>query len=101
LKDEELLDALVNLARNLEFDVRFDRGSFRDGCCRIQKGNIIVLNRTSPTPRKVAALAQALSDQPLDGVFLLPAVREAIEKTKTMKPQLLRALRPTPRRHHG
>lgn len=86
MKDEELLSNMVDLAKSLQFDVRFDRGSFRDGSCRVENKNIIVLNRSSPAARKVAALAQALSDQSLEGVFLLPAVREAIDRAKTMEP---------------
>lgn len=95
MKEEELLSILVDLARSLQFDVRFDRGSFRDGSCRTQNRKIIVLNRTSPATRKVAALCRVLGDQPLDGVFLLPAVREAIERAKTDIP------RPSNGRHHG
>lgn len=83
MKDEELLDVLVSLARRLEFDVRFDQGSFRDGSCRTEKGKIILLNRSSSAARKVAVLSVALKDQPLDGIFLLPAVREAIDNAKT------------------
>ena len=86
MKDEELLSNLLDLAKSLQFDVRFDRGSFRDGSCRLENKNIIVLNRSSPAARKVAALTKALSDQSLEGVFLLPAVREAIDRAKTTEP---------------
>jgi len=82
VKDDKLLDILIELARSLNFDVRNERGSFRDGACRVDERNLIVLNRTSPTSRKVVAVSRALSSQPLEGVFLLPVVREAIEKTK-------------------
>lgn len=82
MKDEQLLEHLVDLARSLDFDVRTDRGSFRDGTCRIDDKRIVILNRTSPITRKVATLAKALSELPLEGVFLLPAVREVIETAK-------------------
>jgi hypothetical protein len=78
--DQKLLDYLVELARNFDFDVRFERGSFKDGACRVEDRNIIVLNRTSPTLRKVTALSKALSSLPLDGVFIIPAARDAIER---------------------
>jgi hypothetical protein len=82
LKDEQLLERLLDLARSLDFDIRTDRGSFRDGACRVDDKRIIILNRTSPVTRKVAVLSAALSEVPLEGVFLLPAVREAIDKAK-------------------
>lgn len=90
MKEQELLDQLVDLARTLDFDVRFERGSFQDGFCRLPSGeevslerNVVVLNRSSSVSKKVATLSRALSRQPLDGVFLLPAVRDAIEKERS------------------
>jgi len=89
LKEQELLEQLVNLARSLDFDVRFDCGSFQDGSCRLpqndenpQDRNLVLLNRASSTVKKVATLSRALGDQPLEGIFLLPAVREAIERER-------------------
>lgn len=95
MRKEELLDHLVDLARRLEFEVRFERGSFRDGFCRVQEKRVIVLNRTSPLSSKIAALSRALSNQSLEGIFLLPAVREAIENASVSesKPEL--------ENHHG
>jgi hypothetical protein len=87
VKEQELLGHLLDLARRLDFDVRTDQGPFRDGSCRLPSSadipedrRLILLNRNSPAHRKIAALALALSERSLEGVFLLPAVREAIEK---------------------
>lgn len=85
MRKEELLDHLVDLARRLEFEVRFERGSFRDGSCRVQDKRVIVLNRTTPLSSKIAALSKALSHQSLEGIFLLPVVREAIEQASASK----------------
>jgi len=72
----------MDLARRLGFDVRTDQGPFHDGNCRLEDRNIIVLNRASPLHRRVAALSLALSECSLDGLFLLPALRSAIEKAR-------------------
>jgi hypothetical protein len=80
LKEEEILEHLVDLAKRLDFDVRFDRGSFQDGACRVHAQNLIILNRASPTAKQVAALGRALAGKPLDGIFLLPAIRDVIER---------------------
>ncbi len=95
MKEEDLLEQLIELARTLDFDVRFDRGSFRDGSCRVDDRKIIVLNRRSPVSKKVSAISKALSAQPLDGIFVLPAVREAIERAK------LNITEPSIGRQHG
>lgn|GEM_PF-438825 len=90
MKDQELLGHLADLARRLGFDVRTDQGPFRDGSCRLltdetveAKRRIIVLNRASPTYKKIAALTRVLSECPLDDIYLLPAVRNAIEKYRS------------------
>ena len=80
MNDDELLSNLVDLAKCLDYDVRFDRGTFRDGSCRVRDRRVIVLNRQSPATKKIDVLCLALVDQSLEGVFLLPVVREAIEK---------------------
>jgi hypothetical protein len=87
VKEQELLGHLLDLARRLDYDVRTDQGPFRDGSCRLPSNadipedrRIILLNRNSPAHRKITALALALSERSLEGVFLLPAVRDAIEK---------------------
>ncbi|TKJ42296.1 hypothetical protein CEE37_01050 [candidate division LCP-89 bacterium B3_LCP] len=95
MRKEELLDHLVDLARRMDFDVRYDRGSFRDGSCRLQDKRVIILNRTSPVGQKIAATAKALNDQPLEGIFLLPAVREVITQTRNNSAELITE------NHHG
>ena len=95
MRQEELLDHLVDLARRLEFEVRFERGSFRDGSCRLQEKKVIVLNRTSTMSRKIAAVTNALKDQPLEGIFLLPVVREAIDSVLESESN------PELEKHHG
>ena len=95
MREEELLEHLVDLARRLEFEVRFERGSFRDGSCRLQEKRVIVLNRASPLNRKITAISSALKDQPLEGIFLLPAVREAISSVPESESN------PELEKHHG
>lgn len=88
MKEDDILEHLLNLARRLEFDVRFDQGSFRDGSCRLQDKKVIILNRFTPTVKKIAALSRALAEQPLDGIYLLPVIRETIDNVRKNEPQL-------------
>jgi hypothetical protein len=82
LKEGDLLDQLIDLARKLDFEVRTDKGSFRDGSCKLTERRVIVLNRSSVVQRKIEVISRALSEQSLDGFFILPAVREIIEQAK-------------------
>jgi hypothetical protein len=93
MKEQELLGHLLDLARRMDFEVRTDQGPFRDGSCRLAAADghapesgdtpdrrLILLNRNSPAHRKISALGRALSGISLEGVFLLPAVRDAIQR---------------------
>lgn len=91
MKEVEILDHLVDLAKRLDFDVRFDRGSFKDGACRVHSQNLIILNRASPMAKQVAALGRALAEKPLDGIFLLPAIRDVIERARKTPEEELRS----------
>jgi hypothetical protein len=83
LKEQELLGHMLDLARRMEIEVRTEPGPFRDGSCRLHDRRMIVLNRNSSTQRKLSAVGGALCACDLKGTFLLPAVREAIERART------------------
>ena len=89
MKEGDLLDQLVDLARKLDFDVRSDKGSFRDGSCRATDRRLIILNRSTTATKKIEVISRALSEQSLDGFFILPAVREAIEQAKQITSETL------------
>jgi hypothetical protein len=90
MKEPELLNHLIDLARRLGYEVRTEPGPFRDGFCRWREEQtaasdrqLIVLNRASQPHNKIAALTRVLGQCRLDDVFLLPAVRHAIESAQS------------------
>ena len=82
MKPDALVRTLDGLARRVGLVVRYERGRFRGGRCRLDGGQIVVLNRASPPETNAAVLAAALAAAPLDGVFLPPAVRQAIDEAR-------------------
>ncbi|MFH1861681.1 MAG: hypothetical protein ABH878_02610 [bacterium] len=87
MKDEELFWQMVDLARRLDYEVRFEKGVFQDGDCRLQDRRIILLNRSSSVAKKINALSRILCKHTLEHVFLLPAIRAAIEKARSESQQ--------------
>ena len=69
---------MLGVAEQISLPVREERGDFRGGLCRVDGVETIFLNRDHSPGQKVAVLAKALAEKPLNQVFLLPAVREAI-----------------------
>ncbi len=90
MTSEEMLDALVELARIAEIDVRvLPRGSARDGeppaqsaVCRVRGQLWVVLAAVDPVEDQVEVMAGALQQHAasvLEGRYLPPAVRDRLE----------------------
>ncbi len=80
LKPEKLLSELLALAEQLGLEVREEKGDFKGGFCRIDENRMIILNEISPIKQKNAVLAKAISRMDYNKLYMLPAVREVLEK---------------------
>lgn len=61
-------------------EVREEKGDFKGGLCKVDDMNYIFLNRQHNTLQKITVLADVLSQQSLEGVFVLPAVRDFLNE---------------------
>ena len=87
MQAEELLSRLEGLADQLRIPVRYaslatEELPGRGGLCILRGERQIIIERTLGNREKARLLATGLAQFDLEGVFLLPAVREAIEDTK-------------------
>jgi len=80
LNQEKLLSQLLSIAEQLGVEVKEEKGDFNGGLCRVDSDKIIYLNKKHETVKKVAVLLESLANQNLDDVYLLPAVREILDK---------------------
>lgn len=85
MKQEQLYQELQEIARKLGVEVK--EKSFRNlgitvrsGFCRIKTENRFLMDKHKPLPQKVAILATELNHYDLDSVYIVPAVREALEQ---------------------
>lgn len=86
MKPSYIVRELIRVAEGLGFRVRYDTGNFRGGSCTLREEQLILLNRRHPVEAHVAVLAEALRGQPVEGMFLRPAVRSALEEVWTASP---------------
>jgi hypothetical protein len=83
LSNTELLQALETLARALQFDVRYEKGDFRGGTCRVHDDSLIVIRKTDPPDKQIRLLALELGRIDLKTVYVMPEVREVIERIQS------------------
>ena len=85
-RDEALLDELKQLAERLGVKVREEvllrevGYRVRSGSCRVRETRVILLDRALPTQAQIDILVDELSGQPLDEVFVSPALRRLLER---------------------
>lgn len=79
MKQEELIQELQEVARQLGVTVRFERGDFEGGYCILRAQRLLLINRRLLPSRKAAVLAAAVHEIGLEQVFLKPALRAFID----------------------
>ena len=87
MRDDLLLASLETLADQLRIPVTYatlatDDLPGRGGLCVLHGERRIILERTLTTRQKARLLAAGLAEFDFGDVFILPAVRQAIEEAK-------------------
>jgi hypothetical protein len=85
MKAEQLLEALKDLAEKLGVQVseqNFKTTGIRvgSGLCKIRGELHYILDKHKSTKKKIRLLAEALSQMPLDDIYIVPLVRETLER---------------------
>ncbi|MDD5087356.1 MAG: hypothetical protein PHI18_00980 [bacterium] len=80
MKRERLLQYLADAARQLGFTVRTEEGNFQGGLCQKDEERLIFLNRRMSLDERAEFLAEILAAENTDGMYLVPEVRDYIEK---------------------
>ncbi len=79
MKPQQIVRELEETAGQLGLAVRREKGNFRGGRCVVGDAEMIVLNKRHLPEVHLVILAESLRDEPLETVFLRPAVRHALE----------------------
>ncbi len=80
MTDETLLQEFEDLAERLSVKIKYGKLDGEGGFCRYRDNFHIIVNKKLDIPGRVAILARAFSNFPLEDVFLIPAIREAIDR---------------------
>lgn len=86
-KDENLLRQLEELAENLDVKVRYEQlkkegAFFPGGLCKVKGQDIIIINSKASIEDKIETMSRALRSFDLSQIYVLPAIRELLDKIK-------------------
>ena len=87
MKPEQVYQELKDLAEKLEINV--SEHNFRNtgirvksGLCKVKGKNMLILDKYETIHKKINILASHLAKIPHENVFIVPAIRELLEKQK-------------------
>ena len=81
---EKIYEHLEEIAAKAGISIRYEAltGSqygVRSGLCRIKGKNIYIMDTSQDIPERIAALSKCLAGIDLEGIYVVPAVRELLE----------------------
>lgn len=82
MRFDELVTHLEELAGKLSVQVRWDPMEGAGGLCQLKGKKIFIGSSVQSAEQKAEALAKALADFKLDELYLLPEVRQFIERMR-------------------
>ena len=90
MKPEQIYQELKDLAEKLEINVseqnlRTAGITVRSGFCKVKGRNVFIMDKHKSIHKKIKILASYLAQIPHENVFVIPAVRELLEKHMKLK----------------
>ena len=86
MKPNQLMEHFETLAEKLGFRIIQGKGDFNGGGCIIRQDKVIVLNKMKPIEQRLHILAHEFSIMDLEGIFVVPILREYINQYAVIIP---------------
>jgi ABC-type enterochelin transport system substrate-binding protein len=85
MKPEQIYQELKDLAEKLEITVseqnfRTTGIAVQSGLCKVRGKNVFIMDKHKSIHKKIKILAAHLAEIPHENVFMVPAVRDLLEK---------------------
>ncbi|CAB1068473.1 hypothetical protein D1AOALGA4SA_369 [Olavius algarvensis Delta 1 endosymbiont] len=85
MKPEQIYQELKDLAEKLDIQVseqnlRTAGIAVRSGMCKVKGKNMFIMDKHKSIRKKIKILADHLAEIPHENVFVVPAIRELLEK---------------------
>jgi hypothetical protein len=84
---EQIYQQLIEVAEKL--DIRVSEQNLRkaglrvrSGMCKVHGEAVYIMDKAARLPDKISLLAECLALYPLDAVYLMPAVREVVDRNR-------------------
>lgn len=82
MKPEAIKAAFEALAEKMGYSVRYEKGDFRGGACRVDRDKQIIINAAAPLNHQNYAFARVFAEmdvQQVESHYLLPELRKMLD----------------------
>ena len=79
MTQELILQGFETLINNLSIDLRYEKGDFTGGLCKIGPKDIFIINDKLSIDKKIQLIANELKRLNLEQIYIRPALREIIK----------------------
>jgi len=88
VKPEATYQYLEDLAEKIGISIRYEDMSgakfgIRSGLCRVKGKSLYIMDISKDLRERIAALSKFLSERDLEGVYVVPAVRELLASIRS------------------
>jgi hypothetical protein len=80
MKSHSILQGFENLIQSLSIDLRYEKGNFAGGLCRLQDRSIFIINPKLPIENKIKLIASELRALELNHIYIRPVLRRIINE---------------------
>ncbi len=80
MKAAKLAQLLSEALEKQGYRIRNEKGNFRGGRCIFEEERLVIMNKRFGDEERAEILARALARENLDALYLLPEVREYVER---------------------
>lgn len=88
MKPNQLMEHFESLAEKLGLKIIQGKGDFSGGGCILRKDKVIVVNKLKPIEQRLRVLAQEFAMMNLEGIFVVPVLREFINEHVVIIPEM-------------
>jgi hypothetical protein len=90
MDSETIYQYLEELAKKLDISIRYDdmTGSqfgIKSGLCKIKGKYLYVMDTSKDVSERIAALSECLCQMDLEGIYVIPAVRELLARARNAR----------------
>ncbi len=75
-RNDRLIQEIEALLEQLSIPIRYEKGNFKGGLCRINDEQLFILNKNLPLEQKLQIFREELTHLDLENIFIRPILRE-------------------------